>query len=500
MSVEDAVVLLTSTEPDKNKNFGSAFIIARNQNYSYLLTCAHVIEQINGKDTGINKLKILGLDQSVEVVKLGSSEAIDIALLKVAGLFDKPLFDQFVLGNENNEIQITGFSNFDKGQQAGRTIRGKLGNSIVLTSTIQDSQFPAWDIFITDNELATLEAGYSGSPLYNTAGQVIAVVSHRRSGDKGHAFCISNLKSLYPEIVNLIPGLGQLEKSSVGQKKNKASQNYLPDPSFLPYLLDREPQENDLIDAIAKQGSFQQPLLCIIRGSDDDCCSERFVQRIARYVLPQVPATKNQVKDDNYRISFVQTGDFKNAAQLHKNMLRSLGESFTHNKTASLGEINAALGAEKRPVLLYATLSTEDCQNSGGAETLRHFLSFWQNWQDNQRQNCLILVCLFFYHQPCQNNFLGRLLGKKDLNAQIEDVLPNLDTDNCAVLPKLEPIKDNHIRNWSESDDVRHFFKRSIYDDVREEVRKIYLQQKSEEIALGCLARKLIPFLKQLEP
>jgi hypothetical protein len=221
------------------------------------------------------------------------------------------------------------------------------------------------------------------------------------------------------------------------------------------------------------------------------------VERIARHVLPQVPATKNKIKDDNYRVSFIETGDFKNAAQLHRSMLRSLGESFTNNKTASLDEINAALGSEKRPVLLYATLSTEDCQNSDGAETLQHFLSFWQNWQGNQRQNHLILVCLFFYHEPCKNNFFGRILGKKDLNTQIEEILPKLD---CTVLPKLEPIKDKHIKHWSESDDVRNFFRRSIYGDVCEEVKKIYLQQKSEEIALGHLARKLIPLLNNLSP
>jgi hypothetical protein len=296
------------------------------------------------------------------------------------------------------------------------------------------------------------------------------------------------------KIVNITNYYGD-DKNS---KHTSAHQNYSPAPSFLPYLLDREPQENDLIDAIGKHSNFEQPLLCIIRGSDDDCCSERFVQRIARYVLPQVPATKNQIKDDNYRISFVQTGDFKNSEQLHRNMQRSLGESFAYNKTASLGEINTALSSEKRPILLYATLSTEDCQNCDGVETLRHFLNFWQNWQI--KQNYLVLVCLFFYHQPCHRNFFSRLLGKKDLNTQIEQALPALNIANCFVLPKLEPIKDKHLRNWSESDAVRHFFKRSIYEDVREEVKKIYQQQKTEEIALGYLARKLIPFLKQLEP
>ena len=46
--LEDAVVLLCSSDPNKNKAVGSGFIVSRDETYSYLLTCAHVVEEING--------------------------------------------------------------------------------------------------------------------------------------------------------------------------------------------------------------------------------------------------------------------------------------------------------------------------------------------------------------------------------------------------------------------------------------------------------------------
>jgi Trypsin-like peptidase domain/SIR2-like domain len=212
MPIEDAVVLLTSTEPDKNKNFGSAFIIARDDSYSYLLTCAHVVEQINGTEipAAENKLKILGSKQSVEIVEQGSSKEIDIALLKIADLFDKPLFDKFMLGQKQSDIQVTGYSLFDSkdGRRTWRTLKGKLSNRVKITSNNQE--YPFLDVLIQDDDFCKLECGYSGSPLYNSAGQVLGVVSHKRTGEMGHAFCISNLKTLYPEIETILPNFKQL--------------------------------------------------------------------------------------------------------------------------------------------------------------------------------------------------------------------------------------------------------------------------------------------------
>lgn len=212
MLIEDAVVLLTSTEPDKNKSFGSAFIIARDESYSYLLTCAHVLEQINGKETGINKLRISGLDAAVEIIKCGANDAIDMALLKVAGLFDKPMFEQFILGNPDSNIFINGYSSFESKTQVERKLEGKLGKPIKLNA--QGIEVKAWDINIQDDNFSKLAGGYSGSPVYNSKNEVLGIMSHMRTGETGHAICIKNLKTLYAEIETLVPSFKRLTENS----------------------------------------------------------------------------------------------------------------------------------------------------------------------------------------------------------------------------------------------------------------------------------------------
>lgn len=501
MPLHDAVVLLTSTEPDKNNSFGSAFIIARDNNYSYLLTCAHVVKQINGKEPCINKLKVFGLEQPVEIVPNGSNAHIDMALLKVSGLFDKPLFDKFIIGQEQTDIHIAGYSLFDPktGDRIERPLNGKLGQRNKLAAN--DCEYPFWDVSIQGGSFSKLEDGYSGSPLYNQTGQVIGVISHRRTGEYGYAFCISNLKTLYPEITRLIPSLGQLEKNPV---KPNVSRHYTPDPSFLPYLLDREEQEEDLIDAIKAHGDYKHPLLCVIHGTADDCCSDSFINRVEKCVLPQIPATQKQLKDISAHQFLIEAGAFKNAEQLHRNMQRSLGSEFVKDKTADPTQISQAFYRAQRPILLYFTISTKDCLRCDGTKTVQHFLRFWQDWQAHHQQNYLILVFLYFYYEPQQKNLVTRLLRKKDFNLQIEENLNTLDFAEFGlhgkVLRKLPLIEETHIREWAHSKHIHNFYKRSIYEDVRLDIEKIYQQHKTGALTLGHIVRELQPLLKQLAP
>jgi hypothetical protein len=211
--LEDSIVLILSSDV-KNTAFGTGFIIAHDQNYSYLLTCAHVLEQINGKNSTENKLQISGVNVPVEIVECGASDGIDIALLKVAGLFNKPLFEQFMLGQEKADIKVTGYSWLDSknGQRVQRELNGKLSNRTKINSNNQE--YPFLDIAIQDDDFSKLEGGYSGSPLYNSVGQVLGVVSHKRTGEMGHAFCISNLIRLYPDIETILPNFKQRIESS----------------------------------------------------------------------------------------------------------------------------------------------------------------------------------------------------------------------------------------------------------------------------------------------
>jgi len=189
----DTVVLLSGN----NGNFGSGFIIAENEQLSYVVSCAHVVEDIG------EGLRVDGLPAEIE--KIGSADGLDLAILKVAKL-NRPCLNRFALGITKTDIATLGYSSFEKGQ-AKRELDGKLGKTIQLTVENQRHELAAFDVSIQDDDFSKLAGGYSGSPLCNQAGAVIGVVSHRRNGEQGHAFCISNLKILYAEIEQLAPGL-----------------------------------------------------------------------------------------------------------------------------------------------------------------------------------------------------------------------------------------------------------------------------------------------------
>ena len=202
MMTEDAVVLLTSRNAD-NPKFGSGFVIAEDKHYSYILSCAHVLEDLG------YKANITGLP--VEIMALGSADGLDMVLLNVAKL-DKPCLNQFAQGVPDTDIFISGYSAFKddntkQDRQQKRLLKGKLGNAIKLTGRNSTEEFTAFDIINIKNDVfSKLADGYSGSPLCNQQGKVIGVVSHRVGGEQGHALCISNLNKLYPDINRLLNG------------------------------------------------------------------------------------------------------------------------------------------------------------------------------------------------------------------------------------------------------------------------------------------------------
>ena len=190
---EDAVVLITSGNSN-NKNFGSGFIIAEDEHYSYVVSCAHVVQDVG------NKPYITGLP--TEILANGSPDDLDITLLKVSKL-NKPCLNQFAQGIPKTNIAILGYSIFES-RQVKRLLNGKLGKSIKLTAKNKNWEMAAFDISIQDDDFSKLAGGYSGSPLCNSAGEVIGVVTHLRTGERGHALCISNLNTLYPDIDSMV--------------------------------------------------------------------------------------------------------------------------------------------------------------------------------------------------------------------------------------------------------------------------------------------------------
>jgi len=189
---QDSIILILSTDSG-NSRFGTGFVIHRDDEASYVLTCAHVVEDVGGPD----KVKAGG--SIATVVASGEKEGLDLAVLRCDGALNELLLPLRPAGARDRRFVTAGFQLFGKDYLI-RTLRGKLGEQVGLESRQRQERIEAWDLQITDNYF--LQPGYSGSPVIDQkSGYVLGIVSHRQGeGEKGLAISLKALEAVWPEM------------------------------------------------------------------------------------------------------------------------------------------------------------------------------------------------------------------------------------------------------------------------------------------------------------
>ena len=203
----DALFLLTSPEPERKKVFGTGFAVAQQDEKLFILTCAHVVEQLEGK--------VMVGSLTAELVAAGSSNVVDLALLSIPCHEARTMLNRLGQARPGMTFQLCGYSPFSgaKENHVLRPIQGRLGKAIFFEPSGK-GRVPAWDIQVQDDDFSKLQGGYSGSPLCDDKGRLLAVVSHNAdpaAGQRGHAVAIANLKRICPEIAQLMPDFAHLD-------------------------------------------------------------------------------------------------------------------------------------------------------------------------------------------------------------------------------------------------------------------------------------------------
>lgn len=187
--LENSVVLVTST--NKDNVIGTGFAIHREQDQTYLLTCAHVVKDLGGEDS------ILVNGISSTVLALGKVNGFDLALLEVEGLSNLPLLKPITLSDtDKRTIKIAGYYLYsDNNQHSCKTLEGicyKTGNVVQQIEKLLES---AAVLELQMSQENQLKAGYSGSPVVDQeTGYVLGVVTHlEEDGKIGRAISIEAL-------------------------------------------------------------------------------------------------------------------------------------------------------------------------------------------------------------------------------------------------------------------------------------------------------------------
>lgn len=186
---QNSVVLITSQEP-KNSQFGTGFAIRQNLDAIYILTCAHVITAVGG--SGSVKVG----DFPTKVIASGEDKGIDLAILKVEGLWYMHPLALRPGGEKGDRFVSAGFQLFGRDRLI-RPIHGILDNQVKLQTLESGNLVLAWDLIINDDH--TLQHGYSGSPVLDEkSGDVIGIISHsQRAGKNGLAISTDALKQFW---------------------------------------------------------------------------------------------------------------------------------------------------------------------------------------------------------------------------------------------------------------------------------------------------------------
>jgi hypothetical protein len=197
----DACILITSRNPD-NRRFGTGFIVCHSEQKSYVVTCAHVISDVGGEEV------IEADGQLARIVGIGSDDGLDLAVIEVDKLLDRPVVKLRILSAAGSPFLTVGFRVFGRHFSIAPLI-GTVTTAVALESRKYSDRVKAWNLEVGNGE--HLHDGYSGSPVIDDeAGFCLGVITYKQGdGQVGLAISIEELEKIW---ITMPAGL--IEKAS----------------------------------------------------------------------------------------------------------------------------------------------------------------------------------------------------------------------------------------------------------------------------------------------
>jgi WD40 repeat protein len=205
---------ISSTDPDKQENFGTGFIIHQEDASTYILTCARVIDDVGG----MNSLRVNG---NIEASLIANQNEIGLTVLKIRTgalrLNAEPL-TLCASGEEEKSFVAQGFYQGPRGFYQ-KEIRGKLNSLHRVNIPEVAIQINEWELEVdSENEL---HAGYIGSPILDEIDEktkyALGIINHVASLDgRNSAISIKALREVWPGMPHNL-----IKSSWVGSKELK---------------------------------------------------------------------------------------------------------------------------------------------------------------------------------------------------------------------------------------------------------------------------------------
>ena len=189
---------VVNIESVTNSSFGTGFVIDSDEKGIYVLTCQHVVDDVETP-----------VVENVLAKVIAKGNFIDMAVLYVSKLHLEalPLQTQEC---DHLDVEVIGFSHFNKSLTQKKHINATLyQESIELHSKEDDAYYNVRKIKANDG--FNFDRGNSGSPVIcKSSGNIIAMISNKEGNDLAYAINIENLKEVWKDAPNKL-----FEKPSV---------------------------------------------------------------------------------------------------------------------------------------------------------------------------------------------------------------------------------------------------------------------------------------------
>lgn len=181
-------IVQIESQNENNNSFGTGFVIDKDDKGIYVLTCQHVIDDV--------EIPVVD-DLPTEIIV--QSDFIDMAVLYITNLHLEPLPLQ-IDKCESREVDVIGFSQFNHNlSQKKHIIATLFKNTIELHSSEDDSFYFARKIKANDDY--SFDRGNSGSPVIcQKSGCVIAMISNKEGSDIAYAIEIASLEEVWKQL------------------------------------------------------------------------------------------------------------------------------------------------------------------------------------------------------------------------------------------------------------------------------------------------------------
>ena len=259
----------------------------------------------------------------------------------------------------------------------------------------------------------------------------------------------------------------------------------LPHLGLLPFLCDREQQEENVEDAFLTMPASTRPFVVISCGPDQEC-HEELLRRIRRKPLPDLLGVKE--KPEDWRpMSFewpVSSGSGTEVtAQFGPSVANYLGslDTDTEKLKGSLRDGLTVIESELKGPLAEDDLSL-----------LKSYLGYWNRWWSIELPIAARKALVVAIWIKCPNG----TVDVEDLRRQLAfRTWPNI---RGVILDELKPISARVAQKWALRDAVKAQYPPAQLSALAEEIRKVFPQDQ-DYLPMRTLAPGLLTALRKVK-